>query len=394
MNIALVTYNLQIGGIERVIFNQAKLFQESGHQVSVIETQGQGPWKSYFQKNGIEVVTFSISFFQSKATYCKTLIKFLEDFDVLFIHDSPYVQAGISLLPDRLIVFPVLHSILDSMLDNASSNLLSINKIVTVSPYLTQLLVEQRHVEQDKIVMIPTAVIKEQDIPVRPKQEVGKKLIFIGRIEHTEKAVLIFPDIIRKVLEHTSISQFHIYGEGSDKKALEEKIIAYDLQETIIMKGYLPYEKLMETFAQYDFLILPSFFEGQGLVIQEAMAAGVIPFASRLEGRTTVWIEEGRHGFLANPGDSEDFASAIIQNINREDLLQISENAKEVVRNEFTFEKMKDRYTHLVADELKFPGQISRDGVMDLALLGDLPRAPFVLVKPIRRLMKLLGIWK
>lgn len=394
MKIALVTYNLQIGGIERVIFNQAKLFQESGHQVLVVESQGQGPWKTYFQENGIEVVTFSIPFFQSKTGYSKSLIEFLKDFEILFIHDSPYVQAGISLLPDKQLVFHILHSILDSMLDNASSNLSSINKIITVSPYLSQLLAEQKHVESEKILVIPTSVIKEQDIPVSPKQKIGKKMLFIGRIVHTEKAVLILPDIIRKVLEQTPISHLHVYGEGSDKKALEEKIIAYGLQDIIVIKGYLPYEKLMEIFTQYDFLILPSFFEGQALVIQEAMGAGVIPFASRLDGRTTIWIEEGRHGFLANPGDPEDFARVISQNINRKDLLEISENAKEVVREEFTFEKMKDRYLKLIDDELNFHGHITRDGVMDLDLLGDLPRVPFVLIKPFRRLLKLLRLWK
>ena len=394
MNIALVTYSLKIGGIERVIFNQAKIFQESGHQVVVVESQGQGPWKDYFQENGIEVVSFSIPIFQSKTAYSKELIEFLKDFDILFIHDSPYVQASISLLPDKLIVFTVLHSMLDSMMDNASSNLSSINKIITVSPYLSQIMSEQKHVESEKILCIPTAVIKDQDIPALPNLAINKKLIFIGRIEHTEKAVMILPDIVRKVLEQTPINYIHVFGEGSDQQALKKKISDYGLQDCMVLKGYLPYDQLLDTLAQYDFLILPSFFEGQGLVVLEAMAMGVIPFASRLEGRTTVWVQEGSQGFLANPGDPDDFARVISQNINRKDLLQISENAKEVVRKEFTFEKMNDRYIQLVADELKFPGQTFRDGVVDLALLGDLPRVPFVLVKPIRRFMKILRLWE
>lgn len=394
MKIALVTYSLKVGGIERVIFNQAKLFQESGHNVLVVESQGKGPWKSYFQENNIEVISYSIPFFQSKANYSRKLIRVLKDFDILFIHDSPYVQAGISLLPAKKLVFTMLHSVLESMLNNVSGSLSSINKIITVSPYLSELLANQRQVVSEKIICIPTAVIREQDIPPDLKQKVGKKMVFIGRIENAEKAVMILPDIVRKVLEKTQISHIHIYGEGSDQQALEEKIREYGLQEYMVLKGYLPYEQLLDTLAQYDFLILPSFFEGQGLVVLEAMAMGVIPFASRLEGRTTVWVQEGTHGFLANPGDPDDFARVISQNINRKDLLEISENAKDVIRNEFTFEKMKDRYEQLIADEIKCPSQLSRDGVINLDLLGDLPLVPFILVKPLRRFMKLLGVWK
>jgi glycosyltransferase involved in cell wall biosynthesis len=394
MNIALVTYSLKIGGIERVIFNQAKIFQESGHHVLVVESQGKGPWKTYFQENGIEVKTFELPIFKSKAAFSKDLINFLKGFDVLFIHDSPYVQAGIPSLPDRILVFTVLHSMLESMLDNASGNLSSINKIITVSPYLSKLLAAQKQVESEKIEYIPTSVINQQDIPVLPKQEIGKKMLFIGRIEHAEKAVMILPDIIRKVLEDTPISCLHIFGEGSDMEALQEKIIQYGLRDFMIIKGYLPYQQLFDTLAQYDFLILPSFFEGQGLVVLEAMAMGVIPIASRLEGRTTVWVEDGAQGFLADPGDPDDFARVISQNINRKDLLEISENAKMVVRKGFTFEKMKERYTQLIADELQFPGQISRDQVINMPLLGDLPEVPFFLVKPLRKLLKILRLWK
>lgn len=394
MKIALVTYSLMIGGIERVIFNQAKLFQEAGNQVIVVETQKKGLWNSYFLESGIDVKTFQLSPWVSKVGHTKKLIQFLKDYDVIFIHDSPFVQAGISTLPDTIFIFPVLHSILDSMLDNATANLSAVNKIITVSPYLKTLLEEKRNVPSEKIQCIPTSVIKESGICTKQKTKVGKKFIYLGRLEHTEKAVLILPDIIQKVMQHAEIDCLHIYGDGSDKVELESKIQDYGLGEIIKVKGYLPYDNLYQTLQQYDFMILPSFFEGQGLVALEAMAQGVIPVVSRLEGRTEAWIEHGKSGFLCIPGDPDDFSKVIIDMLQRSDLHLISENGKNVVRTGFTLEHMKSAYEELIriAQVKELP--TLRDQNIDFQLLGDLPRIPYLMVRPFRKSLKLLGLWK
>lgn len=394
MKIALVTYSLQIGGIERVIFNQAKIFSSEGHDVTVVESQGKGIWNSYFIESGINTVSFELSHWASKTAHCHKLLNFLKDFDVLFIHDSPYVQAGISKLPKSVKVFSVLHSVLESMLDNCSANLSDMEKIITVSPYLKTLVQEERGVPDGKVLCIPTAVIHKEEIPSEKKRSIGGKFVYLGRIENQEKAILILPEIVKKVMLKSNFECLDIYGEGSDKQNLIESVKRLGLSDVISIKGYLDYDRLHEVLKNYDFLILPSNFEGQGLVALEAMALGVIPIVSRLPGRTESWIKEGVNGFLCKPGDAQDFVSSISKVLERNDLVAISENAKEVVRQFFTLEKMKEDYLKLLQESKESENLPARSGILDKRILGDLPNVPYFMIRPIRKALKIMGLWK
>ena len=71
-----------------------------------------------------------------------------------------------------------------------------------------------------------------------------------------------------------------IIGEGNEKERIEYLIREYGLEGNIILSGRLDYQKVQEEMASAKVLLHTSSFEGQGLVITEALAAGMYVVSS------------------------------------------------------------------------------------------------------------------
>ena len=56
MKIALVTYALQVGGIETFLKLMVDYFREKGHNVDIIETQAVGHWSNSFSEQRYNVL--------------------------------------------------------------------------------------------------------------------------------------------------------------------------------------------------------------------------------------------------------------------------------------------------------------------------------------------------
>jgi glycosyltransferase involved in cell wall biosynthesis len=76
--------------------------------------------------------------------------------------------------------------------------------------------------------------------------------------------------------------------------------------------GYMTGEPLSQAYASADLFVFPSAMEAYGLVVTEAMAAGLPVVASRVGGVCDV-VEEGVNGYTFNVGD----VSALIEGVRK-----------------------------------------------------------------------------
>jgi glycosyltransferase involved in cell wall biosynthesis len=74
-----------------------------------------------------------------------------------------------------------------------------------------------------------------------------------------------------------------------------------------------PTASVEDYFRAADLFVMPSLREGFGMVALEAMASGVPVVASRLEGVTDTFIDDGRNGLLVTPGDAPAVAEAMLR---------------------------------------------------------------------------------
>lgn len=397
MKIALVTYALEIGGVESVLLSLAEYFKSHNHVVDFIETSSKGLWSNEFTKKGYNVHSIIINPFESRIQHANRLANHLENYDAILINDAPYAQSIIGLLPARIIVLPILHNNLDSMINNAIANKGQWDKVVCVSPSLQNVLNEKTSIEKNETVVISNGVSVDGSWPKAEENFddiESLKVLFVGRVEQKQKGVLYLPTIIKKVLEKSTQSiHLTIIGDGPSMDDLKKEINSLNLNDTISILGSLNHEHVLQEMQQHNVLLMPSHYEGHPIVLMEAMAQGLVPIVSLLPGHTDHVVTNHLNGYLCNINNLKSFSDALLELLKDHKILKdMSKNAWEKILNHFSQDSMGSSYLQLITVLQKNP-QKTRINKINKTLLGDLPYAPHIMVRPIRKILKLFGIW-
>ncbi len=116
---------------------------------------------------------------------------------------------------------------------------------------------------------------------------------------------------------HLKFPNLHLLliGDGPLRQDLESELKQSTIPHTLT--GYLP--QAYKALPAMDLFVLPSVSEGMGLVLLEAMQAGVPIVASAVGGIPEV-VRAGKDGLLVPPGDVEGFSAACSKIIDNPDL--------------------------------------------------------------------------
>jgi glycosyltransferase involved in cell wall biosynthesis len=101
-----------------------------------------------------------------------------------------------------------------------------------------------------------------------------------------------------------------VVGDGPERSALERRAAADDLAGTVTFAGAVPPEEVASHLASKRLLVLPSVDEGLGLVVAEALVAGVPVVATRSGGIPDLMTDR-EAGELVPPGDPAALAVAM-----------------------------------------------------------------------------------
>jgi glycosyltransferase involved in cell wall biosynthesis len=129
---------------------------------------------------------------------------------------------------------------------------------------------------------------------------------FVGRLV-PQKDV---PTLIRAFSlfsRHHPESRLVIVGRGPEEASLRRRAVMCGLSDRIVWAGFR--EDIPKVMSSFDVFVLPSKYEGFGLVLLEAMAASKPVVASRVSAIPEI-VEEGKTGILVPTGDPEGFAEA------------------------------------------------------------------------------------
>ena len=118
-------------------------------------------------------------------------------------------------------------------------------------------------------------------------------LLYVGRLSH-EKQI----EHIRPTLEQLPNTRLALVGDGPARPALER----YFAGLPVTFMGYLRGKRLSQTYASADIFVFPSRLETFGLVVIEAMAAGLPVVAARVGGVGDM-VSEGVNGYTFESGD-------------------------------------------------------------------------------------------
>ncbi len=136
------------------------------------------------------------------------------------------------------------------------------------------------------------------------------KLLYTGRVTQRKGIYYLLEALSRfskDEVELDIIGFIHGSGKGFEKYASRVNLLPAVSQQ-----------QLFNQYSNYDALVLPTLFEGFGLVIVEAMAAG-IPVITTEHSIGPELIDHGRNGFIVPIRDIESIASAIEELVNLDD---------------------------------------------------------------------------
>lgn len=150
-----------------------------------------------------------------------------------------------------------------------------------------------------------------------------KHLTYLGYLVPRKK-VLKLLEIIKHLAEIRNDFVLDIIGDGEDKVNLENFVLKNNLSHCVIFHGFKQKTELPSLFAKSSCFLFQTGFDVWGLVLNEAMAAGLPCLASDQAAASYDLIKDGQTGFMVN----FDHTQNVIDKINF--LLQNPEQANHI----------------------------------------------------------------
>jgi len=159
----------------------------------------------------------------------------------------------------------------------------------------------------------------------------------------------------REIISKYPDVRFLLVGDGELKEQLRDLRDKWKLRPQVIFLGArLDIPKIL---AAADIFVLPSLWEGLGLVLVEAGLAGLPVVASKVDGIVEV-IQDGHSGFLVPPKDANALAKAIQALVEEPRLRrEMGESGRRVASACFDIKKIIPQITALYNGLLEKTGQ-------------------------------------
>lgn len=221
--------------------------------------------------------------------------------------------------------------------------------IVVPSPSVAQAAQSRSFIPREKIAIVPNAIDPVDFDVVRNLPKPRGQIGFIGRLDPIKRVpdLLSAMELLLPLLPASNDVRLHIFGDGEQRGEIEQQIERRRLTDRVVLHGLAP--RAQDALAQIDLLVLPSQAEGFGLVLIEAMAAGVPVIATDAPGIRDV-VRHGGNGLLVPIGAPAALARAIVR-LNSDPALRdaLVRRALQDVRERFSWPPILEKYLALLA---------------------------------------------
>jgi glycosyltransferase involved in cell wall biosynthesis len=353
-----------LGGIENHIRWQAEGMRARGHEVDVLVTN-LTPRTVHETIDGVPVTKCARQLNISSAPVAAALPLYLQrlgkDADIVHLH-APYPPGELAQLLVRAGQRTVLsyHSdivkqatllrfytpFLRQILNRADKILVSNPPYVQSSPFLRPIAVQDPakiqlvHYGIDLQRFAPSSAVTQRAAELRAQFGPGPLILFVGRLRYY-KGVNVLVDAMRKVTGARCL----IVGNGPEDETIRARIAEHGLADHITLTGSLLDADLPAIYQAADLFVLPSIYrsEALGIVLLEAMAAG-LPLISTELGTGTSYVNRHEEtGLVTPPDDADALAEAINRLLGDADLRRrFGEAALRRAQREFSLAQMLD----------------------------------------------------
>ena len=344
-NILHISRTMDIGGAERIVYQLSSDLKDEFDSVHVASTGGL--WESELSAKGIQHHKILDIDSKNPLTVIKILYsigQIIKNNEITIVHTHHRMAAFyirlLKLFNSRLTHVYTAHNVFKDKLPLYRFALKNA-KSVAVGEAVNKNLKEDVGITDSRVIY-NGVVLKETDDQV---DEIisysGIKLGCIARLSE-QKGLTYLLDAM-SLLTIKDIRLF-IVGEGELREELENKVKELNLQDSVIFLGYR--KDIVECINSFDFCVLPSVFEGFGLVAIEAFMNSKTLVATDIPGLNEVVTN--KNGILVPAKDPAALASAIDKLATDATLRQeLASQAKKDYENRFSYPMFLENYRSL-----------------------------------------------
>lgn len=198
-----------------------------------------------------------------------------------------------------------------------------LDSIITVSQFSKDDIVRFAKVPQKRVTVIPLAADRNRFFPGKDRAATKERMcekfsitkpyiLYISRLEHPGKNHVNLIKAFNLFREETS-TEYQLVLPGPDRERSEEihaVAQASPFSQDIKFLGFIDNEDVADLYRGAELFVLPSFFEGFGLPVLEAMACGTPVITSDAASLPEV---SGPHTPHFDPSDCEQIKEAMVK---------------------------------------------------------------------------------
>lgn len=215
---------------------------------------------------------------------------------------------------------------------------------IAISPSLYK--TYKAYFKKIKCIYIPNVL---DELPNRKSTLNNNSLISIGRLSK-EKGFIDLISIINSVKNKIPNIKLNLIGDGNQKVTIENKIRELNLENNIIVHGYLNKKEIEKYMLDSSIYIMTSYTESFGLVLLESFSYGLpcIAFDSAIGAKELI---ESNNGILISNRDKEKMANEIIRLINNKNQREVYGKNNRKKAEEYLAKNIKDKWLSVLKDE-------------------------------------------
>lgn len=282
------------------------------------------------------------------------IYKFIKKNNIDIIHCHNPFSLKFSYLFKKILKIKVVFTVHDINVYNEKLNRYPADKYIAISQSVYNNI--NNYVPKDKIELVYNGVNLEKfsnSSELLDRSDKIFNIACVARIMPEKKG----QDILIKALDilknRFKYDNFKCFFAGAitnleSMNDLKEIIRQFDLDSNIEFMGNV--EKVEKLYANTDVFVLPSRYEGFGLVVVEALAAGCSVVVSKLDGPLEIVKENEEYGLYFEKENYQELAEKLhrlISDVDYRRKYRDNKNTMEYLKREYSLEKMIERYNKI-----------------------------------------------
>lgn len=174
------------------------------------------------------------------------------------------------------------------------------------------------------------------------------RFLYCGQLIHRKGVDLLCAAFTRLVASGANV-RLTLAGDGPLRDELQFSLRP-EVATRATFSGFIPVDELPEIFGSHDVFLLPSRHDGWGVVVNQAVAAGMPVIATTEVGAANDLIDEGFNGFLIAPESTDAIFQGMQHFVNHpETVTQFGRRSRERAQTISMDRAMKDWYDFFAA---------------------------------------------